>query len=188
MSAAMASKEALWLQRLMRELGGYNGAVLMHCDSQGAIAMMHNPVSSNRTKHIDVAHHFVRECVESGTIQAVAVGTADMVADFLTKPLPTDAFNNCRAAVGLCDGETDAARVGVLVRGDDPALTPPDVGVSTEPKPDHGGTPVERTAVDTAPSDVGGVNGGRPDRGGTPVKGTTYDTAHPTSAPHGAGH
>ena len=113
-AAGMAAKEALWLRRLVRELGGDDKPVVMHCDSQGAMAMMHNPTSSNRTKRIDVTHHFVRECVETAAISVTQVGTADMVADCLTKALPTDAFNKCRAALGLTDGEADAARVGVL--------------------------------------------------------------------------
>jgi len=113
-AAVMAAKEALWLRRLVRELGGDDKPVVMHCDSQGAMAMMHNPTNSNRTKHIDVTHHFVRECVETAAISVTQVGTADMVADCLTKALPTDAFNKCRAALGLTDGEADAARVGVL--------------------------------------------------------------------------
>jgi len=131
-AAGMAAKEALWLRRLVRELGGDDKAVVMHCDSQGAMAMMHNPTSSNRTKHIDVTHHFVRECVETAAISVTQVRTADMVADCLTKALPTDAFNKCQAALGLTDGEADAARVGVLapVHEVDRAL---DVGRSDGP-------------------------------------------------------
>ena len=142
-AAAMAAKEAIWLQRLVRELGAGGEPVVMHCDSQGAIALMRNPTSSNRTKHIDVAHHFVRECVDGGAIKVVAVGTADMVADCLTKPLPTEAFNKCRAALGLTDGEAGTARVGVLAPEPDggrtqsragtpgPPPAAPDVGAST---------------------------------------------------------
>jgi len=76
--------------------------------------MMHNPTSSNRTKHIDVTHHFVRQCVDTAAILVTQVGTADIVADCLTKTLPTDDFNKCRAALGLTDREAEAARVGVL--------------------------------------------------------------------------
>ena len=124
----MAAKEAIWLQRLVRELGGGDAPVVMHCDSQGAIALMRNPTSSNRTKHIDVAHHFVRECVDGGALEVEVVGTADMVADCLTKPLPTAAFNKCRAALGMTDGEAGTARVGVLAPGPRPAT--PDVAAS----------------------------------------------------------
>jgi len=91
-AAAMAAKEAILLQRLVRELGGGDEPVVMYCDSQGAIALIRNPTSSNRTKHVDVAHHFVRKCVDGGAHEVEAVGTADMVADCLTKSMPTAAF------------------------------------------------------------------------------------------------
>jgi len=141
-AAAMAAKEAIWLQRLVRELGGDDEPVVMLCDSQGAIALMCNPTSSNRTRHIEVAHNFVRECVDGGALEVEAVGTADMVADCLTKYLPTAAFKKCRTALGMTDGEAGTALVRVLApppdggrtQGGDGAPGPrpatPDVGAS----------------------------------------------------------
>ena len=46
-AAAMAAKEAIWLQRLERELGTGGEPVVMHCDSQGAITLMRNLKSSD---------------------------------------------------------------------------------------------------------------------------------------------
>ena len=100
-AASMAAKEAVWLQRLDKELGGTGAAVPLKCDNQGAIAMMRNPTSSARTKHIDVCHHFIREKVEEGRIKVDHVGTAEMMADSLTKPLATVAFGTCRSGMGL---------------------------------------------------------------------------------------
>lgn len=114
MAASMAAKEAIWLHRLVRELGADSGPVGFRCDSQRAIALMRNPKISSRTKHIDDTHHFVRECVAAGSIKVEAVGTADMVADCLTQALPTEAFNKYRAAMGLTDGDAGTARVGAL--------------------------------------------------------------------------
>jgi len=53
-AASIAAKEAVWLQRLDKELGGTVAAVPLNSENQGAIAMMRNPTSSARTKHIDV--------------------------------------------------------------------------------------------------------------------------------------
>jgi len=77
-AAGMAAKEALWLWRLVRELGGDDKPVVMHCDSQGAMTMMYSPTSFNRTKHIDVTHHFVHDCVKTAAISVTQVGTADI--------------------------------------------------------------------------------------------------------------
>lgn len=117
-AAGMAAREALWLRNLVGEITGEEAELRMHCDSQGALALMRNPMTSNRTKHIDVTHHFVRECVESGAITVVGVGTRDMTADCLTKPLATEAFNKCREALGLVDLTQAASRVGVLAPGE----------------------------------------------------------------------
>jgi len=46
-AAAMAAKEAIWLQRLERELGAGGEPVVMHCDSQGSVTLMRNLKSSN---------------------------------------------------------------------------------------------------------------------------------------------
>jgi hypothetical protein len=102
MSASQAAREALWLRRLMADLGfGPVGATTIRCDNQGALALAKNPVHHQRTKHIDVQHHFIRELVEQGTVQLVYCATDDMVADVLTKPLPRDKHWRCCRALGL---------------------------------------------------------------------------------------
>jgi hypothetical protein len=45
-------------------------------------------MASNRTKHIDVKHHYILELVDAKTIAVVSVDTADMLANGLTKALP----------------------------------------------------------------------------------------------------
>ena len=118
-AASMASKEAIWLQRLLAKLGNAQASFKMHCDSQGAVAMMRNPVSSRRTKHIDVAYHFVREMVDEGKLTVVNVGTGGMTADALTKALPMDGLYKCRTEMGMVpmsDGDSASARVEVLDR------------------------------------------------------------------------
>jgi hypothetical protein len=45
-------------------------------------------MASNRTKHIDIKHHYIRELVDTKTVAVVSVGTADTLADGLAKALP----------------------------------------------------------------------------------------------------
>lgn len=59
-ASAIAAREAVWLRRLDRKLGGDGGPVTMFGNNQRSLAMMHNAISSVRTKPIDVCHHFVR--------------------------------------------------------------------------------------------------------------------------------
>jgi len=100
-AGAMAAKEAIWLRRLLGSLTGTTKAVQMKCDNQGALALMHNAVSSSRTKHIDISHHFIRENVSEKQIIMEHVPTGKMTADALTKPLAVSAFTTGIAAMGL---------------------------------------------------------------------------------------
>jgi hypothetical protein len=95
MALTQASKEALWLQRLLDELnknGTARTVTKIYADNQGCIALAKNPQNHARTKHIDIQHHFVRELVndaaDSGPkITLVYLKTDDMIVDALTKPL-----------------------------------------------------------------------------------------------------
>ena len=100
-AGAMAAKEAIWLRRLLGALTGTTKAVQMKCDNQGALALMQNAVSSPRTKHIDISHHFIREKVAEKQIIMKHVPTGKMAADALTKPLAVPAFTTGIAAMGL---------------------------------------------------------------------------------------
>jgi hypothetical protein len=64
-------------------------AVTIAVDNQSCIALSRNPEYRARTKHIDIQHHFVREAVENEEIVTEFCPTGEMVADALTKPLPT---------------------------------------------------------------------------------------------------
>lgn len=56
-------------------------------DSQGGIALVENPLSCARSKHLDVRHHFVRGLLKAEKIQLVYVSTKEKHADMLTKTL-----------------------------------------------------------------------------------------------------
>ena len=96
------AQEVVWLRRLLSELGVqmFNPTEVME-DNQGAIAMGRNPVNHNRTKHIDIRYHYVREAVDDGIITMTYCPTKEMIADALTKPLPRVQFEILRCDMGL---------------------------------------------------------------------------------------
>jgi len=100
-AAATAAKEAVWLSRLIKDLTGTAAQMRMRCDDQSALVIMHDPVSSPKTKHIDIAYHFVREKVADKQLLLEHVPTKKMAADILTKPLPVPAYTTCRTAMRL---------------------------------------------------------------------------------------
>ena len=59
-------------------------------DNEGAIAPAENPLSSCRSKHIDVRHHFLRSLTEEGVIEITHVPSEEQHADILPKALPSD--------------------------------------------------------------------------------------------------
>jgi hypothetical protein len=81
-----AAKEAIWLRRLLTELGYPVDTVALKADNRGAIALGSDPLNHSHSKHIDVRWHFVREKVTEGLIKLEYTSIADMVADSCTKP------------------------------------------------------------------------------------------------------
>ena len=102
-ASASAAREAVWVRKLMRDLGCALGvtAVVIKCDNQVALDQISNPISSSKSKHIDVMHHFVRDRVAKGEIVMEYCPTQKMVADLLTKALPSEAFRAGRMGLGL---------------------------------------------------------------------------------------
>ena len=95
MAVAEATKEALWLTGLVKELGIEQGGVQLHCDGQSAIYLAKNQVYHARTKHIDVRFHKIRELITSGQILLQKIHTSENTADMLTKPVTSDKFKHC---------------------------------------------------------------------------------------------
>ena len=89
-AASEASKEAAYLTDFLNELGqGSPRPLSLHVDNQAARNLAYNPEHHERTKHIDRRHFYVRELVEDGRIVVPFVRSADNIADFFTKPLPS---------------------------------------------------------------------------------------------------
>ncbi|KAH9658981.1 hypothetical protein KPL70_023688 [Citrus sinensis] len=94
-----AVKEAIWLRGLVTELGFEQEIVRVSCDSSSAIQLSKNPKFHERTKHIDVRMHFIRDEISKGVVNVVKVPTEVNPADMLTKPLPSVRFRNLLKAV-----------------------------------------------------------------------------------------
>ena len=70
-------------------------------DSMSALALSKNPVFHEWSKHINIQYHFIRECLEIGSISAEFVSTKDQLADILTKALGRVKFQELRAKIGM---------------------------------------------------------------------------------------
>jgi hypothetical protein len=100
-----AAKEALWLMKLLPDLGVSVGTLTVFNDNNAAITMLNNPFvggEGERAKHIDIKFHFVRELIhDSKVLEFQHIATRDMAADCLTKPVTAEILRRCRDLMGL---------------------------------------------------------------------------------------
>lgn len=96
--------ELLWLKNLLKELGfGQNEAMKLHCDNTSAIEIAHNPVQHDRTKHVEIDRHFIKEKLEAGIITFPFVRSEHQLADVLTKAVAGSVLDDSIVKLGMCD-------------------------------------------------------------------------------------
>ncbi|KAJ9532898.1 hypothetical protein QJQ45_011004 [Haematococcus lacustris] len=101
MAASGAVKEAVWLRKLMQNLGLPGTCVNIMCDNQAALQLLNNPMASARSKHISVHHHFARERAARGEVMFTYCSTSEMVADVMTKPLAAVKLGYAKEGCGI---------------------------------------------------------------------------------------
>eukprot|EP00253_Pinus_taeda_P002480 PITA_02480 len=80
--------EAIWLRKLLVILFKKRmEATRIYCNNQSCIKLSENPIFHDRSKHIDIRCHFIRDCVQRGVVQLQYVPRGDQVANILTKAL-----------------------------------------------------------------------------------------------------
>lgn len=86
MAGAAGACQAKWLTRLLGDVVGSRvQQPILKMDSQSAIALAKNPVLHDRSKHIDIKYHFIRDCVENGSLSLEQVSTQDQIRSHLGK-------------------------------------------------------------------------------------------------------
>jgi hypothetical protein len=118
MASCTAAQEAIWLRRMLQDIQDIFlvrsiselPSTTLFMDNQSAMALTKNPEYRKRTKHIEIAYHFVRECVASGKISVEYISTDDMTVDVMTKALPQIKHEKHIRAMGL--GPVSSAKCG----------------------------------------------------------------------------
>jgi hypothetical protein len=103
MALGDATKEALWLRSLLTEMSILRPKfpIRLNVDNEGCIHLAENPLLSDRSKHIDIRHHFVRDEIIRESIYLVYCPTADMTADIFTKALERTKFSHFAHSLGI---------------------------------------------------------------------------------------
>jgi hypothetical protein len=103
---AMAStaSELIWIKQLLEDMKfTYSEPTQMYCDNQAARHIASNPVFHERTKHIEVDCHFVREKVQARIIETPFVRSQEQITDILTKALDRGPFEKLLVKLGSID-------------------------------------------------------------------------------------
>ncbi|XP_071713628.1 uncharacterized mitochondrial protein AtMg00810-like [Rutidosis leptorrhynchoides] len=94
--------KSCWLRNLLLELHHpVHKATLVYCDNVSAIYLSSNPIQHQRTKHVELDIHFVREQVARGQVRVLHVSSGYQVADIFTKGLPFVLFNEFKATLNV---------------------------------------------------------------------------------------
>lgn len=96
-----AAKEAIHLKNLFKDLGAEFGCIVILNDNQAALKLSQNSMVTSKSKHIDLKMHFIRNCIQEGSIEVKYLQTDKMEADLLTKALAGPRLVNLRSSLGV---------------------------------------------------------------------------------------
>ncbi|KAL1203453.1 Retrovirus-related Pol polyprotein from transposon RE2 [Cardamine amara subsp. amara] len=124
------TKELVWIKYLLHDLGVQGKEpISLYCDNQAALHIASNPVFHERTKHVEIDCHFVREKIQDGTISTRFVRSGDQVADIFTKATTSLVSDYIQNKIGLLDlhqpvlrgsvDPSDVMRISLLNQGED---------------------------------------------------------------------
>ncbi|GKC42100.1 ribonuclease H-like domain-containing protein [Tanacetum coccineum] len=99
---ANAVAETCWLGNLLRELHTpLSSATLVYCDNVSVVYLSSNLIQRQRTKHIEIDIHFVRDLVAAGQVRVLHVPSCYQFADIFTKGLPSALFEEFRSSLSI---------------------------------------------------------------------------------------
>jgi hypothetical protein len=102
MAASQPSCEALWLRKMLVGLFSVQlRPTVIYCDNQSCNKISKNPVFHDRSKHIEIRYHFIRDYVQRGVVELQYISTEEQVADILTKALNMGKFIFFRDKLGV---------------------------------------------------------------------------------------
>jgi hypothetical protein len=101
-AASAEGHEVVWLQKLLTRL--FNilmEAICILCDNKSCIKLLENPVFHDRSKHIEISYHYIRDMVQKEAVRIQYVATDEHIADVLTKLLSRTKFEYFMEMLGV---------------------------------------------------------------------------------------
>ena len=105
LAAVQTAKQVIWFSSLFSELSySMPDTPTIFCDNQAAISISHHPEHHSKTKHIDIACHFLRDMVQKKKIQLKYISTKENIADIFTKGLSRSGHEDLTTKMGVVAG------------------------------------------------------------------------------------
>ena len=100
-AATSCCAQLLQIRQQLKDFSVDTGCIPIFCDNTSAINISKNPSLHKRTKHIDIRHHFLRDCVEKGLISMNFCATNKQITDIFTKALSKEQFERNKLELDL---------------------------------------------------------------------------------------
>ncbi|GJW67873.1 putative ribonuclease H-like domain-containing protein [Tanacetum coccineum] len=100
-AAANCCGQVLWIQNQLLDYGYNFMNTVIYIDNTSTICIIENPVQHSKTKHIEIRHHFIRDCNAKKLIQMAKIDTQLNVADLLTKGFDAGRFQYLVSSIGM---------------------------------------------------------------------------------------
>lgn len=93
-----------WLRYLLRDLEVlHQQTAILYCDNKAALHIAANPIFHERTRHIEMDCHFIRDKIQDGSVETRFVSSTNQLADVLTKALGNESFIPMVRKLGVQD-------------------------------------------------------------------------------------
>ncbi|GJY64677.1 putative ribonuclease H-like domain-containing protein [Tanacetum coccineum] len=132
-AAANCCGQVLWVQNQLLDYGFNFMNTKIHIDNESTICIVKNLVYHSKTKHIEIRHHFIRDCYEKKLISVEKIHTNLNVADLLTKPFDGPRFNYLVVSIGIAwtpDESAGFAEIVDFLRGSNLRYTITEASIS----------------------------------------------------------
>jgi hypothetical protein len=99
---SVAFCEAVWLRNLMTDLFDQEmDTIINHCDNQSYVKLYEKPVFHDRSKHVEIKYHYIKDMVQRKAVHLQYPPTYEQIADIFTKLLAKTKFEYFRERLGL---------------------------------------------------------------------------------------
>jgi hypothetical protein len=104
-------REAVWLHKLLVDLFRHVlDSIVIHCDNESCVKLSKNPVFHEKSKHIEIKYHYIREMVQRKEVLVKYLPTDEHVVDVLIKPLTRMKFEYFRDRLGVTENASFTER------------------------------------------------------------------------------